>query len=228
MITEFTDKATLQDASAIWIAERLGDALSRRGSAVFMASGGRTPGPIYEQLSKADLDWAKVWVGLTDERWVDAEHEASNGAMVQRTLLQNRAAVAEYMPMKLPGDDAFAAVDMLSELYLEAYAADVMLLGMGSDAHTLSWFQGGRGYEAAIDPSAVQPVAAVEAIESEVTGPHTLRMTLTRPCIAEARNILLLVTGEEKRHVFETAPDTSPVGILKAAAGRDLSVFYAK
>lgn len=228
MITEFADKTALQNASADWIAERLDDALSRRGSAVFMASGGRTPGPIYEQLSKADLDWAKVRVGLTDERWVDTEHEASNGAMVQRTLLQNKAAAADYTPMKLPGDDAFAAVDMLSELYLEAYATDVMLLGMGPDAHTLSWFARGRGYEAAIDPDAAQPVAAVEAVESEVTGPNTLRMTLTRPCIAEARHVLLLITGEEKRQVFETAPDMSPVGILKAAAGRDLSVFYAR
>ncbi|MEL7232060.1 MAG: 6-phosphogluconolactonase, partial [Pseudomonadota bacterium] len=79
-----------------------------------------------------------------------------------------------------------------------------------------------------IDPDAAQPVAAVEAVESEVTGPNTLRMTLTRPCIAEARHVLLLITGEEKRQVFETAPDMSPVGILKAAAGRDLSVFYAR
>lgn len=226
MVTTFTDKTALQAASADWIAARLADAISRRGSAVFMASGGRTPGPIYEELSQRALDWASVWIGLTDERWVDVDHEASNGAMVERTLLQNHAAAADYTPMKLAGDDAFASVEALSELYLEAYTTDVMLLGMGPDAHTLSWFAGGRGYEDAVSADAVQPVAAVEAIQSDVTGPNTLRMTLTRPCVAEARHVLLLITGEEKLRVFETAGDDTPVGIMKRAAGDALTVFY--
>lgn len=227
MVTTFSDKAALQAAGADWIAARLGDAISRRGSAVFMASGGRTPGPIYEELSQQDLDWGRVWIGLTDERWVDVDHEASNGAMVERTLLQNKAAAADYTPMKLAGEDAFASVEALSELYLEAYTTDVMLLGMGPDAHTLSWFAGGRGYEDAVSAEAVYPVAAVEAVESEVTGPNTLRMTLTRPCVAEARHVLLLITGKEKLDVFNTAGNDTPVGIMKRAAGEALTVFYA-
>lgn len=226
MVTTFIDKAALQAASAEWISARLSDAIARRGSAVFMASGGRTPGPIYEALSQQDLDWGSVWIGLTDERWVDVGHEASNGAMVERTLLQNKAATADYTPMKLSGDDAFASIDALSELYLEAYTTDVMLLGMGPDAHTLSWFEGGRGYDEAVSPDATHPVAAIEAIQSEVTGPNTLRMTLTRPCVAEARHVLLLITGEEKLRVFETASDETPVGIMKRAAGDALTVFY--
>jgi len=222
----FDDKAALQQASADWIAARLDDAIKRRGSAIFMGSGGRTPGPIYETLSQANLDWAKVQVGLCDERWVDSDHSASNGAMLERTLLQNKAAAADYVPMKIRGDDPFAAVAVVNDFYLDAGLTDVMLLGMGPDAHTLSWFAGARGYEAAVDPDTTSIVAAIEAIESEVTGPNLLRMTLTQPCVAYARNVLLLITGADKRDVFETAPADAPVSLMKRAAGDALTVYY--
>ena len=222
----FESKAALQAAAADWLARALRDAIARRGSAVFMGSGGTTPGPIYETLSHADLDWDNVHVGLCDERWVDDTHPASNGAMLERTLLQNQAAIASYIPMKIDGDDPFKAVEVVNELYQDAGLTDVMLLGMGPDAHTLSWFAGGEGYEDAINADSTSVVAAVKAIESEVTGPNLLRMTLTQPCVAYARNVLLLITGAKKREVFETAPDDAPVSIMKRAAGQALTVFY--
>ncbi|MEL7033791.1 MAG: 6-phosphogluconolactonase [Pseudomonadota bacterium] len=222
----FKSKADLQQAAADWIIAALKDAIERRGSAVFMGSGGRTPGPIYETLSQADLAWDQVQIGLCDERWVDVDHPASNGAMMERTLLQNNAAAAAYTPMKIPGDDPFAATAEVNDLYMDASLTDIMLLGMGPDAHTLSWFAGGRGYEDAIDPNTTSVVAAVEAIESEVTGPNLLRMTLTQPCIAYARKVLLLITGADKRAVFESAPADAPVSLMKRAAGDALTVYY--
>ena len=222
----FDSKAALQSAAASWIADALKDAIARRGSAVFMGSGGTTPGPIYETLSEADLDWANVQIGLCDERWVDVDHPASNGAMMARTLLQNKAAAADYTPMKTAGPDPFRAVEQVNELYMDASLTDVMLLGMGPDAHTLSWFQGGRGYDEAVSADSTSVVAAVEAIESEVTGPNLLRMTLTQPCVAYARNVLLLITGAEKKAVFESAPADAPVSIMKRAAGDALTVYY--
>lgn len=191
-----------------------------------MGSGGSTPGPIYETLSQEALAWEHVNVGLCDERWVDEDHPASNSAMLRRTLLQNKAASATYTPMKVDGADPFAAIEAVNELYQDAGLTDVMLLGMGPDAHTLSWFAGGRGYDSAIDPETLSVVAAIEAIESEVTGPNLLRMTLTQPCVAYARRILLLITGKTKRDVFETAPDDAPVSIMRRAAGDALTVFY--
>lgn len=226
VFTTYESKADLQQAAADWIAEALQDAIERRGNAVFMGSGGRTPGPIYESLSQANLAWEQVQIGLCDERWVDIEHPASNGAMMERTLLQNKAAAATYVPMKIPGKDPFDAISEVNDLYMDASLTDVMLLGMGPDAHTLSWFAGGRGYEDAIDPDTTSVVAAVEAIESEVTGPNLLRMTLTQPCVAYARKVLLLITGADKRAVFESAPADAPISLMKRAAGNALTVYY--
>ena len=106
--------------------------------------------------------------------------------------------------------------------------ADVVLLGMGPDAHTLSWFAGGKGYDEAVDPIASRIVAAVKAVESDVTGPNTLRMTLTYPAVAQARHVLLLITGADKKHVFETADANTPVGRMRTAAGNALTVFYCE
>jgi len=223
----FDSRPDLQAAAAEWLEHALQDALSRRGTAAFLGSGGSTPGPIYERLSEAELDWSNVWIGLTDERWVDADHAASNGAMMQRTLLQHKAASATYVPMKLPGEDPFDCIDALDALYQDASLADIVLLGMGPDAHTLSWFPGARGLEAALDPDGLSAVAAIDAPQTAITGPNTLRMTLTLPCIAYARKALLLITGEEKRQVFETADSKTPIGRLCLAAGQALTVFYA-
>ncbi len=222
----FENKAALQQASADWIADALQDSIQRRGSAVFMGAGGRTPGPIYETLSTADLDWESVHVGLCDERWVERDHEASNGAMIEQTLLRNKAEAATYTPMKTPGTDPFDAVEDVNDLYMDASLTDVMLLGMGPDAHTLSWFSGARGYDAAVDPDTTSVVAAIEAVQNDVTGPNLLRMTLTLPCVAYARHILLLITGADKKEVFLNAPDDAPVSLMKRAAGRALTVYY--
>ena len=226
-LKSFGSKADLQSAAADWIVDALRDSIARRGNAIFMGSGGNTPGPVYETLSQSELDWSRVHIGLCDERWVDTDHPASNGAMMQRTLLRNKAAAATYVPMKVKGSDPFAAIETVNDAYMDASLTDVMLLGMGSDAHTLSWFEGAKGYEAAVNPDTVSVVTAIEAIESDVTGPNLLRMTLTQPCVAYARNVLLLITGQDKRNVFETAGDNTPVGIMRQAAGQALTVFYA-
>ena len=154
---------------------------------------------------------------------------ASNGAMLERTLLQNQRRGGQLHANESRRKRSVCrVVEQVDEFYMDASLTDVMLLGMGPDAHTLSWFKGGRGYEAAISPDSTSVVAAVEAIESEVTGPNLLRMTLTQPCVAYARNILLLITGAEKKAVFESAPEDAPVSIMKRAAGDSLDCFLLR
>ena len=225
-LTEFPSKIALEVAATSWIHERLQDAIDRRRRAVLMAAGGSTPANIYARLSEERLDWSSIQVGLTDERWVDNTHAASNTAMLHRTLLQGSAAQAAFLPMKTSHEDVFDAVEAVDSIYQPARCSDVMILGMGPDSHTLSWFQGGRGYDSAVSADNPSTVAAIIAPQSEVTGPNTVRMTLTQTCVANARHVLLLITGKDKRQVFETAPNDAPVSIMTKAAGDALSVLY--
>jgi len=54
--------------AAIAIEAVLRQALELRGQASLMVSGGSSPKPLYERLSKTDLDWSKITVSLVDER----------------------------------------------------------------------------------------------------------------------------------------------------------------
>ena len=223
----FGTKETFETEAADWIETRLADALSRRGKASIFCSGGSTPGPIYESLSEIGLAWKNITVGLADERWVDESHDASNAALVRRTLLQNKAAEAQFLPMKMAHDSAFGAEAELDATYGgPAHVIDVLILGMGQDGHTLSWFANAKGLDAALDPAATLSVAAIKAQKSKVTGEITERMTLTYPAVARARSILLLMSGDRKKSVFEAANPAHPVSSMRKAAGKALTVFY--
>ncbi|WP_300396619.1 6-phosphogluconolactonase [Henriciella sp.] len=223
----FGTKETFETEAADWIEARLEDALSRRGKATLFCSGGSTPGPIYETLSGLNLDWKNVTVGLADERWVSEDHEASNAALVRRTLLQNKAEAATFLPMKTADESAFGAEAALNESYGDAASViDVLVLGMGEDGHTLSWFANAKGLGAATDPGNLLSVAAISAPKSKVTGPITERMTLTYPAVARARSILLMMSGDKKKTVFDAANPDHPVSKMRKAAGKALTVFY--
>lgn len=223
----FGTKETFETEAADWIEARIEDALSRRGKATLFCSGGSTPGPIYEGLSGVNLNWKNVTVGLADERWVDEGHEASNAALVRRTLLQDKAEAASFLPMKTEHETAFGAESTLEKTYGEAASViDILVLGMGQDGHTLSWFANARGLGAATDPGNLLSVAAINAPKTKVTGEITERMTLTYRAVARARNILLLMSGDKKKSVFEAANPDHPVSLMRRAAGKALTVFY--
>ena len=223
----FGNAETFESEATDWIEARLDDALSRRGKATIFCSGGSTPGPIYETLSASELDWENVTVGLADERWVDEGHDASNAALVRRTLLQNKAEAATFLPMKTASDTAFGAEAELERSYGgPAGVIDVLILGMGPDGHTLSWFANAKGLGAATDPGNILSVAAIDAPKTKVTGEITERMTLSYPAVARARNVLLLISGDSKKTIFEARDPAHPVTLMRKAAGRALTVFY--
>ena len=222
----FGTPETLHMDAAHWIETRLADALARRGKASLICSGGSTPGPGYRELSQIDLDWSQVSVGLADERWVDASDDAANEKLIRETLLQNKAAGANFLPMKTSDSSPFDAVDDVDALYRPITSpVDIMVLGMGTDGHTLSWFADARGLEKAMSPDTAHHVAAIEAPKSKTTGDHTLRMTLTLPVVARARYVLLLISGDQKRTVFERRNSAHPVTQMRKAAGDALTIF---
>ncbi len=228
-ITAFDDREALVSAAFAYTLGALQDALGANQNAVLLGAGGSTPRPLYQQLSQADINWANVTIGLTDERWVPLTSQASNEAMIRQALIQNKAASAKLLSMVT--DSARPAHQEISSVNATyAQAVDncaVMILGMGPDAHTLSWFPDADGLEAALDPANPGAVAAISAKQSPVTGQHTERMTLTLSAVAKARRVLLLITGNEKRDVLEAAGEDSPVGHMIGASEDRLSIYWA-
>jgi len=211
-VMQLDGRSALAEAAAERIEAALRDGLARRGAASLMLSGGSTPGPAYARLSGADLDWPHVTVGLVDERWVGAQDTRSNARLVTETLLQGKAAQAQFLPMVTGAMTPMEAEDDVASLYgppLEA--CDMVVLGMGSDGHTASWFPGAKGLGRAMDPQSALLVAGLDASNAPVAGDCPLRMTLTAFALSQARHIVLLVAGEEKRAVLDAREQALPV-----------------
>ncbi|MFQ5564206.1 MAG: 6-phosphogluconolactonase [Parvularculaceae bacterium] len=202
----FPSRAAITARLAELVALRLEASIAERGRALFAASGGSTPKPLYEALSAADIDWTRVDATLIDERWVEPGAPGSNETFVRETLLKNNAANASFTGLKTDHADPFAAVQSV-DAALDAFdfPIDVAVMGMGADGHTASWFPHAEGLDTALDPAGSAKAVAVRAQKSEVTGDFLDRMTLTLPAIASAKLVVLMMTGANKREAFEAA-----------------------
>jgi 6-phosphogluconolactonase len=225
---EFADGAELAPAFAAWTADLLHAAIEARGMALLIVSGGTTPIRYFHALSNQALDWSRVAITLADERRVPDDSPRSNARLVRENLLRNLAEAAQFAPLadsRLPEDRELAAAGArIARLPLPA---DLVVLGMGDDGHTASWFPNAEGLAEAIDPAAralVQPISAPDAAEP--------RLTLTGRVILRARRLALQIEGAGKLATLAKAMEDGPTeampirAVLRQAADR-LTIFSA-
>lgn len=220
-------------ASAEDVAEYLGHtlraAIDARGRASLAVSGGKSPVPIFQALSNQDLDWSKVIVSLVDERLVPHAHDASNTALVARHLMQGRARAARFVPFfdeAGPLWDGKRLAPLLADsarrLADQPWPLDVVVLGMGEDAHTASLFPDGTGYHHAITTDA--RLAGV----IPTTAPHA-RITLTLSALLAARELVLCFSGDRKRAVYgrcrEKSDPALPLSLILNQTRTPVSVW---
>lgn len=210
----FETNAQLSQQLALRIASNLASALMQRGRATLAVSGGSTPQPLFEALSQQPLDWSHVTVTPVDERWVEEDHADSNARLIRQYLLQNKASAAQFLGMKTASASPFDAESAVSEK-LAPYASviDVVVLGMGEDGHTASFFPGASSLARAMDPAgtalcvAVRPPAAAHD-----------RMTLSLAALLRARHTYLHIVGPAKQDVLRRAREPGDVALLPIRA----------
>jgi len=176
--------------------------LAASGRARALLSGGTTPAPAYSRLAQAPLDWSKVSVGLVDDRFVPADHPASNTKLIRESLLE-RAPGLHFEPLVREGLSAAACVEAANRDSADAQDPCVAVLGMGNDGHTASLFPGSVDLDAAL--ASQDDYAVLDATGCPVAAEWTTRITLTRAGLARCRQHLLLLRGEAKREVLERA-----------------------
>ncbi len=213
----FANKDELTAELSSSLEQRLVAGIKDDGRAVLMVSGGSSPAPAYKHLSNLALDWANIDVAMVDERWVDADHEKSNEAFIKSTLLQNHGAAANFVTMKNGALNAESGVAECEAAYKALKRPfDVTILGMGPDGHTASLFPHAEGLEHGLATDDL--VCAINAIESDVTGKITERMTLTLAAIAGSKVVKLLISGEEKLAVYKQAKEGGAVADMPLRA----------
>lgn len=200
MLEMFPASAVMADAAAHAVAAQLSRGLKTRGRAALVATGGRSPGPVYDRLQSADLDWARVVVTLSDERQVDVDSPNANARLLRERLFVGEAAKAHFLPLTDYAEPALRAL----------VPFDAVMLGMGEDGHIASLIPGSPVLAQAMDPAGPALVAESPA---GFGSPPVARITLTLPALLQSRAIFLLIAGDAKRQV-----------IADALAGADLPV----
>ena len=171
----------------------------------FVLTGGNSPKELYTMLStdyREKLDWTKVYFFMGDERNVPPGHDTYNGLMARKSILDPLNIAADHIFFV----DTTLAPEKAAIEYAKAITAhfdgadlsfDLILLGMGDDAHTASLFPGTEvlgNKEVTVDAVYVEKLS-------------TYRITFTAPLINKAKNIAFLVFGEAKaeaiKHVIE-------------------------
>ncbi len=212
---EYADAEMMMIDLADRIASELRAAIAAEGRASLAVPGGTTPGPIFDTLSGISLDWDKVHVLLTDERWVPESSERSNTGLLKRRLLTGQAAAAHYLPLYADAPEPEDKLSKLEQSLAPHLPLSVVLLGMGADMHTASIFPGADRLEDALHgPSTLVPMRAPGAPEP--------RITLSARVLKAAMHRHIVITGAEKRAAIEKAQslsaDVAPVAaVLKGA-----------
>jgi 6-phosphogluconolactonase len=205
--TDFDDRQVLARELADAVARNIEAMQIATGVAAIAVSGGTTPARFFTELGKhRELDWTKVYVTLVDERWVDETSERSNARLVNEKLLQGPAAVAHFVPLYSggPAPDAAALerTTRLIETLPRRYAA--VLLGMGNDGHTASFFPGGDNLVEALRGEG--PVVEIRA-----PGAGEPRITQVLRRLVETEALYLQIEGEEKAATLTRALADGPI-----------------
>ena len=187
-----SDPEVVAQEAAARIAAEARAAVAERGVFVMAVSGGHTPWVMLRALAGEDVPWAKVYVTEVDERVAPAGDPDRNLTHLRESLLQHAPLLPEQiyaMPVE-SSDLQSAAVQyaaVLAKIAGSPPVLDLVHLGLGPDGHTASLVPG-------------DPVLEINNADIGVTGIYQgrRRMTMTFPIINRARQVLWLITGEEK------------------------------
>lgn len=213
------------DDPAAAAAERI--AAACRSGANVVLTGGSTPRAAYERLATMGLDLGGVRFWFTDERCVPPEDERSNFGMAREAWLGRASGVGAVHRIEGElGPHAGAAryAEALRAGFPEAAEwprMDLVLLGLGPDAHVCSLFPG----HAALRERERWAVG----VERPGLEPLVPRVTLTLPVVNAALELVFLVTGEDKAEAaaraFTGGPDPDAPGSLVRPADGSLTVL---
>jgi 6-phosphogluconolactonase len=225
---EFSSSDTLAKAFARHIGDVLTAAIARRGVGLLAVSGGKTPVKLFQHLAETDINWAKVTITLVDERFVPPSSDRSNERLARENLLQGKAAAARFVGLyhaapniEQGAADADATVSSLP------FPFDFVVLGMGDDGHTASFFPDAKELPILLDPRSprlIYPVHAASAGEP--------RLTFSLARLVAAENLALHIEGDGKKATLETAfagtgGHPMPIRSIFEHSPRMINIFWA-
>ena len=205
----YHDLIELSEAVANELVNLSREAIDARGCFTLALAGGNTPRALYEVLARdhrETIEWKRVHLFWSDERYVPPNDPQSNYRLVKESLLNHISIPKENIhPIPTLFQDPKEAAEAYSKDIVRTFGKtapsfDLVLLGLGPDGHTASLFPGSN-FDLEYDGAAIVTQSPV---------PPRVRISLTMKAINASHNIFSLVSGSEK------------AGILRAVLqGRD-------
>lgn len=222
-LTVLPDAAAVAEATAERFVNLAAAAIAQRGRFMVALSGGSTPKSVYPLLASrrhaTRVDWGRVEFFWGDERAVPPDHPESNFGVAYQLLIAHLPGVQpeaiHRMDAEQPDLDA-AALAYEADLRL-AFASrgdgvprfDLIWLGMGPDGHTASLFP----------ESEALTVRDRLVVANWAPAQEAWRMTFTYPLLNAAREVLFVVTGDDKAQALrdvQSGESALPAGRVRA------------
>ena len=200
----FDNSDEVAEKAAQYIEEKIRTSILTKGSFTMAISGGKTPWQMLKILSKAKLRWEKVFLFQVDERVAPDGNEERNLTQLFKSIegsgIMTRINVFPMHVISENLEEETKAYAEAIEKVAENGELDLIHLGMGADGHTASLIPGDSVCEVA--------GAAIAMTTQPYQG--RMRMTMTYPLINRAKEVLWLVTGEEKAEMLQRLLQQDP------------------
>lgn len=198
---EFETREEASVAAAARIRDALAHRLENQKAATLVVSGGTTPARCFQELAHLEIEWDRVNVLASDDRWVPSDHEDSNEKLIRNNLLVNGASIAGLLPFfKADTPIEVRCAELDREIRFMPFPFACSLLGMGADGHFASLFPDADNLVEGLDLESQRLCLPVQTEAS----PYP-RVSLTLAALSRSDEIVLLFFGEEKRRIFEKA-----------------------
>jgi 6-phosphogluconolactonase len=212
----FESQASLDQAAMEKVIALAESSIKTRGQFHIVLAGGSTPKKVYTMLKNIKTDWHKWQIYFGDERCLDSDHKDRNSTMAFEAWLnhidipmQNIHAIpAELGPVE--------GAHLYNQTLSQVDDFDLVLLGLGEDAHTASLFPG-HSWDNNVDALAV----------FDAPKPPPLRISMSPARLSRSKSILFLVSGKEKQTAINQwkAGDLIPASTVTCNNGVDVFCF---
>lgn len=221
--TEADARTRVAHDLAVSVAGALSEDLEQQERVTLVLSGGSTPKPFMQALSRMALAWSRVDITLADERWVATDHDDSNDRFVRTHMMINAAAEARFYPLVNDAPTPEAGVEEVGQrLAALTWPASVVVLGMGGDGHTASLFPDSAELGNGLESEALVIAAHAPGVEQP-------RISLTRDRLMRSHRRYLHLNGVDKKAVLARAMAGSDQHELPIRAFLDapLALYWA-
>ncbi len=221
----YADATAFDQAATAWILDAAHKAIDRSGAFHLVLAGGNTPRRVYQALACAEADWLRWHIWFGDERCLPPDHPERNSRMAADVWLDHVAIPAAQIHVMPTHFSTIVGAGETARLYENTLLGqgdfDLVLLGLGEDAHTASLFP---GHDWGTGDTAPDVLAVFDAPK-----PPPERVSLSARRLAATREVVFLVSGEGKRQAVTAwrAGHSIPAAAIAPAGGVDILMDFA-